>query len=191
MGGSLFDTRKNGYNWNMICPSSSPLAIPVLETKRLIMREFRQATDFEPYAEFYASPAAQYYGGPLDRSGAWRAAAAMMGHWILRGYGAWAVEEKATGDFCGMVGLWYPEGWPEQEITWAMIETKQGRGYAAEAALRAKSYARETLDWDSVFSCIAKNNTPSIKLAEKLGAVLDRSVDDPKRGRILVYRHAA
>lgn len=29
--------------------------IPVLETERLILREFRDASDFEPYAEFYAS----------------------------------------------------------------------------------------------------------------------------------------
>ena len=40
----------------------------------------------------------------------------MMGHWVIRGFGVWAVEEKATGDFCGIVGLWYPEGWPEREM---------------------------------------------------------------------------
>ena len=55
--------------------------IPVIETERLVLREFREDTDFEPYANFYASDLTKYYGGPLDRSGAWRAAAAMMGHW--------------------------------------------------------------------------------------------------------------
>lgn len=154
------------------------------------MRAFCHDTDFEPYAEFYSSEATRYYGGPLDREGAWRAAAAMMGHWIIRGYGAWAVEEKETGDFCGLVGLWYPEGWPEREITWAIINAKQGRGYAAEAAIRAKTYALETLGWDKVHSCITAENTPSIALAEKLGAVLERALDHPKRGHVLVYRHA-
>ena len=111
--------------------------IPTLETKRLIFRAFREDTDFEPYAAFYATEQTKYYGGPLERSLAWRAAPAMMGHWVIRGFGPWAIEEKATGDFCGMVGLWDPEGWPAREITWSIVTGKQGQGFAYEAAVRA------------------------------------------------------
>ena len=164
--------------------------IPELETERLILREFRHATDFDAYAEFYASERTRFYGGPLDRSAAWRAAATMMGHWVLRGYGAWAVEEKSSGDFCGIVGLWFPEEWPEREITWSVIESKQGRGIAAEAAIRSKSYAMETLGWPAVYSCISSENTSSIRLAEKLGAKLERKIRDPTRGLIFVYKHS-
>ncbi len=165
------------------------MKIPLVETERLLLREFRESTDFDAYAEFYASELTRYYGGPLDRASAWRAVAAMMGHWIIRGYGAWAVEEKATGDFCGIVGLWNPEGWPEREITWAIVAHKQGRGIAAEAAIRARTFAYETLAWDSVFSCISENNSASIRLAEKLGAKLEREVSSEARGNILVFRH--
>lgn len=164
--------------------------IPTLETDRLILRAFRDDQDFEPYAKFYASARTAHYGGPLDRQSAWRAAAAMMGHWILRGYGAWAVEEKSTGDFCGMVGLWYPEGWPEREITWSVVEAKAGTGIAVEAARRSRSYAYEVLGWDTVYSCMSPDNTPSIRVAEKLGATLEREQQHPTRGRFLVYRHA-
>ncbi len=166
------------------------MKIPIIETERLVLREFRQETDFEPYANFYASDLTRFYGGPLDRSAAWRAAAAMMGHWVIRGYGAWAVEEKATGDFCGMVGLWYPEGWPEREITWAIIADKQGKGFAAEAALRSRAYAYDTLKWDNVFSCISAENTASIRLAKKLGATQHREVVSAARGTVLVFKHA-
>ena len=79
------------------------MRFPIIETERLLLREFRDSTDFEPYAEFYSSDLTKYYGGPFDRSAAWRAAAAMMGHRVIRGYGAWAVEEKSTGDICGIV----------------------------------------------------------------------------------------
>ena len=166
------------------------MKIPVINTERLILREFRDHSDFEPYAKFYASDKTKYYGGPLDRSLAWRAAAAMMGHWIIRGYGAWAVEERTTGDFCGIVGLWNPEGWPEREITWAIVEHKQGKGYAYEAAMRSKVYAYETLGWDSVYSCISSENSDSIRLAKKLGASLEREIETEKRGKVLVYRHS-
>ncbi len=165
------------------------MQIPIIETERLVLREFRNDTDFESYANFYASDLTRYYGGPLERSAAWRAAAAMMGHWIIRGYGAWAVEEKATGDFCGIVGLWFPETWPEREITWAIVGHKQGMGIAAEAAIRSRAYAYDTLGWDNVFSCIASENTASIRLAEKLDATLDREIEHETRGKILVFKH--
>lgn len=113
----------------------------------------------------------------------------MMGHWALRGYGAWAVEEKSSGDFCGMVGLWFPEGWPEREITWSVIEAKQQRGIAAEAALRARAYAIETLGWNEVYSCISPENSASIRLVEKLGAKLERETHHPSKGQFLIYRH--
>ncbi len=165
------------------------MIIPKIETPRLTLREFRDETDFEAYADFYSSENTRYYGGPLDRSAAWRAAAAMMGHWIIRGYGAWAVEEKATKDFCGIVGLWNPEGWPKPEITWAIVEPKQGSGFAMEAAIRSKQYAYETLGWDSVYSCISEQNMASISLAKKLGATLDYELEHETKGKILVYRH--
>jgi len=166
------------------------MQIPVVESDRLILRAFAEQSDFDAYAEFYASEQTKYYGGPMDRESAWRAIASMMGHWVIRGYGAWAVEEKSTGDFCGVVGLWYPEAWPEREITWAVIQRKQGLGIAFEAAVRAKLYAYETLGWDSVFSCISAENHASIALAEKLGATVEREVTSQKRGRVLVYRHS-
>jgi len=167
------------------------MKIPSIETERLILREFKESTDFEPYAAFYSSDMTKYYGGPLDREAAWRAAAAMMGHWIIKGYGVWAVEQKSTGDFCGMVGLWNPEGWPEREISWAIVEHKQGLGIAAEAAIRSKIYAYETMGWDSVYSCIRAENVASIRLAEKLGATVEREIQHAIRGQVLVYRHSA
>ncbi len=52
---------------------------------------------------------------------------AEIGHWTLRGYGFWAVEETASGAYCGQVGLWNPEGWAEAEIGWLMMEGFEGK----------------------------------------------------------------
>jgi RimJ/RimL family protein N-acetyltransferase len=163
--------------------------IPTIESERLIFREFKQERDFEAYANFYATDQTKFYGGPLDRSLAWRAAAAMMGHWVIRGFGTWAVEEKVTGEFCGMIGLWHPEGWPEREITWSIVPEKQGKGFAYEGALRVREYAYNELGWDAVFSCISEGNAASIGLAEKLGAKLARKEEHPNRSTFLIYRH--
>ncbi len=39
---------------------------------------------------------------PVARSEAWRQMATFAGHWVLRGFGLWAVEERATGRFIGL-----------------------------------------------------------------------------------------
>ena len=162
--------------------------IPVLETERLILREGRER-DFEVFAAFYADPEASGpVGGPLSRAEAWGRVAFNRGHWVLRGFGNWAIEEKATGDYVGWSGLWFPEGFPEREVGWGLVLAKRGRGYATEAAGRARAYAYEVLGWPTVISLIAPDNPRSIRVAERLGATFERTL--PFEGRDFgVYRH--
>ena len=66
--------------------------------------------DFEAEApQFFASDASKFVGGPLrpDEVMA-RGCHACSGHWAMRGYGFWGVEEKDTGTYVGHVGLWFP-----------------------------------------------------------------------------------
>ena len=116
-----------------------------LETERQRLRQFRDG-DFDAYAAHYADEEmARFIGGACGRDDAWRGMAMMLGHWALRGYGLWAVEEKESGAFSGCVGLWRPEGWPELEAGWWLVRAKQGRGYATEAARRARAHAYDVL----------------------------------------------
>ena len=164
------------------------MPVPVLETERLVLRDFRDE-DFGPMAGFYADPVSSFYGGPCGREDAWRKFAVYPGHWALRGYGPWALEEKSTGEFVGLSGLWFPEGWPEPEITWALVPAHHGKGYATEAARRALIAAYEDFDWPTAVSVVALANTASARVAEQLGATLDGTVENPY-GTAAVYRHA-
>jgi RimJ/RimL family protein N-acetyltransferase len=141
-----------------------------LETDRLIMRMWRNE-DFDAYANICADPEVMRYlgGKPLDRSEAWRHMAFLVGHWQLRGYGHWAVEEKATGALAGRLGFLNPEGWPAFEIGWTLGRQFWGRGYAIEGARRALAYAFDKLDKSHVISLIHPQNKNSIKVAERLG----------------------
>ena len=53
------------------------LAIPTLETERLIMRAPCEA-DFEAEAEFFASDASKFVGGPKRPDETWRAVAMLL-----------------------------------------------------------------------------------------------------------------
>jgi RimJ/RimL family protein N-acetyltransferase len=169
---------------------SPALDIPVLETERLRLRGFREG-DLDPFAEFCASEAmTRFIGGISDRMGTWRRIALYLGHWALRGYGHWAIEEKAGGRFVGYTGLWNPAGWPEPEVIWGLLENAHGRGYATEAARRVRDFAYRDLGWRTAVSFIAPDNLPSQRVARRLGAALE---GEAKLGAypVGVYRHPA
>ena len=141
-----------------------------LETERLILRMWRD-DDIREYAELCAdAEVMRYIGGKtLDRTEAWRHMASMIGHWYLRGYGVWAVEEKAGGRLVGRIGCINPEGWPGFEVGWTLKREFWGKGYATEAARRSLEYAFYELDQPHVISLIHPENRASIRVAERLG----------------------
>ncbi len=162
--------------------------IPVLDTKRLILRGF-QPGDFEQFADFYGSEASRFVAGPEARTATWRRIASYAGGWFLRGFGKFVVEEKASGRAVGIVGPWYPEGWPEPEIGWTILPQFQRRGYAIEAAVRSITFAYEELGWTTAMSAVFLDNQPSFALAERLGAHRDGSFEFKPYGMLEMCRH--
>lgn len=142
-----------------------------LETERLTLRMWREEDDFEPYARMCADPEVMRFlgGKTFSRMEAWRHMAFIVGHWHLRGYGHWAVEEKASGQMIGRLGFLNPVGWPAFEIGWTLAREHWGKGYATEGARRALEYAFTELDKDHVISLIHPDNRGSIRVAERLG----------------------
>ena len=112
-----------------------------------------------------------------------------MGHWTLRGYGYWAVEEKDGSAFIGACGLWFPEGWPELELGYWLMPEAHRKGYASEAADRARRHAFEELESPSLVSYIDAQNTASIRVAERLGAYHDSTIQLGRHGPHCVYRY--
>ena len=162
--------------------------IPTLNTKRLTMRAPKWS-DFGAYAAFRGSDRAAILGGPFTRAEAFDQLSAIIGHWVLRGYGRWTVVEKSTDRPIGIVGLYYPEDWPEPEIAWSLFDGAEGKGYAQEAAEEARRFAYEVLGWDTAISLISEENERSLNLAERLGAKFEKNVQHPIYGKMPVYRH--
>ena len=162
--------------------------IPVLETERLVLRG-PKAADAEGYVAFMMSKRSEYVGGHVARDKAWRYFTNEIGHWLIRGFGSWAVTAKGKDTCLGYVGPWCPEGWPEGEIGWVIWEEAEGRGIAHEAALAARVWTYDTLGWTTAVSYIDRPNHRSIRLAERLGCVRDRAAATPAGEDCLVYRH--
>jgi RimJ/RimL family protein N-acetyltransferase len=147
-----------------------------LDTERLRLRMWRES-DIDAYAGMCADPLVMRYLGPgktMTRHEAWRSMAFFIGHWQLRGYGHWAVEEKASGTMIGRIGFLNPEGWPAFEIGWTLARHAWGKGYATEGAKVALAYAFKQLDQPHVISLIHPDNTPSMRVAERIGEKFER-----------------
>lgn len=164
---------------------------PRLETRRLILREFR-LSDFEPYLAMMADPAVhRFIGGPMaDRAMAWDKFARAPGFWPLLGYGLWIVEERASGRIAGCIGFGRFERdidppLPEiPEMAWVLDGWAHGRGIGSEAVDAVIGWGDAKLAETSYVCIIAPENDASLRLAEKSGFVETRR--SPYKGAEIV-----
>lgn len=142
--------------------------IPRLPTARLLLRA-PHLDDFETYAADAADEEARRLStGVIDRRDAWRRFHSMAGSWLIQGLGWWTVEAVGEGPV-GWVGVSRRETNPDWEIGWGIVRARWGRGYATEAARAALDHAMTTFGAPRVIANIAKANTASIAVAEKIG----------------------
>ena len=155
------------------------LAIPMLETERLVLRA-RRLEDFDAFAAIWASQSVvRFVGGvTLSREGAWVRFLRQEGHWHLLGYGYFAVEDKATGRFIGEVGFQdmrreiVPSIEGLMEAGWILAEEAQGKGLAEEAMRAALAWADAHGTGDRIACIIHPDHAGSLRVAEKLGFVV-------------------
>lgn len=151
------------------------MKIPTLITQRLILRA-PEELDLPTFIEFYADGDGSYfYGGPKSVEGARDDLASIRDHWTEKGYGVWAIEQKLDGKMVGVCGFQWPTGWLRRELTWWLLPSAQGQGFATEASLASIDHAHREYKWDLVETHMKDANKPARRLVERLGGkVIDR-----------------
>lgn len=111
-----------------------------ITAERLILRDWRES-DILRWARMNAGPAVREHLGPLLTV---EQAAASVHRFQpdldRNGFGFWAVEVRATGEFIGFIGLDRVEDdmpFTGVEIGWRLARSSWGHGYATEGALAA------------------------------------------------------
>jgi RimJ/RimL family protein N-acetyltransferase len=151
----------------------------LIETERLLLRMFTK-DDLDAYASMCADAEVMRYvgaGNALSRADAWRHLAMFLGTWQLRGYGNFAVQDKASGQMIGRVGYFHPEGWPGIEMGWALARPFWGRGLATEAARACLQQGFSQFGFTHVLVFIQPEHQRSIKVAERLGARQEGTIE--------------
>jgi RimJ/RimL family protein N-acetyltransferase len=161
--------------------------IPTVTTARLRLCAFR-ASDLDAYAAMQANPDVTRYlvtGRTSTRVEVWRTMATSLGAWVLRGYGMWACEKTDDGAFVGSVGIFHPLDWPEPEIAYSLDQPYWGYGLATEAAVAARDWLFGNFSFGRAASFIRPENLASQRVAQRLGAVHERTFE--LRGSLYEY----
>ena len=141
----------------------------VLETERLLLREF-QLEDTDALLKVLGDGLAmRYYPSPFPRY--------EVEDWIRRnraryddcGFGLWAMLLKTSGELIGDCGFLVREveGAFEYELGWHVRRDLWGNGYATEAARRCIAHAFGKLGAERIVALIRPENISSCRVAEK------------------------
>ena len=155
-----------------------------LRTDRLTLRGWRDQ-DLEPWAAMNADPEVrEHLGDLLTREQSDASVARFQAEFDERGYGWWAVELRATGEFIGFAGLDRVDDdmpFTGVEIGWRLARSAWGQGYATEAALKVLDYGFAALQLSEILAVTTAANLRSQAVMRRIGMTRDPAddFDDP------------
>lgn len=112
---------------------------------------------------------------PFSEEESWTRFLRYPGHWLLMGFGYWAVERRDGGEFLGEVGFadYKRELEPSlkgvPEIGWVFASPAHGKGYATEAVRAVTAWGDAKFGPVRTACIIAPGNEASIRVAMKCG----------------------
>jgi len=162
----------------------------ILETKRLLFRHLAPG-DLDDLFALYSDPEVTRYIPDAPRT--YDEAREEL-EWHQNGHpkhpelGLWATIHKETGHFIGRCGLlpWTLEGRLEVEVAYLLAKAYWGQGMGTEAAQAILTYGFEHLRLPRLVCFIEPGNIASMRVAEKIGMTLEKTVADDK-GPFQVY----
>ena len=126
----------------------------------------------------------EHLGDLLTREESDACVAQFQAEFDQRGYGWWAVEVEATGEFIGFAGLdEVDDGMPFTgvEIGWRLARSAWGHGYATEAARTVLAHGFDTLELPEILAVTTAANLRSQAVMRRIGMTRDPAddFDDP------------
>lgn len=174
----------------------------ILTTERLKLRHW-QKDDRAPFARMNADHLImEYFPRKLDEKASNNLVDRFQKHIDTFGFGPYALEVAATGEFIGFVGLHKVElkvpFAPAVEIAWRLDYGAWGKGYATEAAHAVIRQGFEDKGLKEIVAFAVHDNSRALHIMEKLGMARDAKGDfdypglkkDHPLGRFVLYRLA-
>jgi len=150
----------------------------ILETERLIVRLLKVA-DVSALSKLWTDPdVTRFMGGPRDHEWLYAELTKDAEDKSPPKINLWPVIEKATNQIIGHCGLVDKEvdGQVEFDLTYVLVKTAWGKGYATEVAIAIADYAFKQLGLKRIIALIDPTNTASLHVAIKVGMHHEKDV---------------
>lgn len=144
-----------------------------IETARLCLRDW-QDTDTEAFIQMNQNPLVmEFFPKCLTREESLEFINRQKANLMRDGFGFWATEIKATGEFIGFISLSRPSFaahfTPCIEIGWRLAAKHWGQGYATEGAETALKYGFKKCGLEEIVAFTVPANLRSKRVMEKIG----------------------
>jgi RimJ/RimL family protein N-acetyltransferase len=158
------------------------MALYEIETERLLLRQWRDGDWHDLHRTYGDQEVMSWIGtSAADLEGTAAAVGRMSMHWRLLGYGMFAVEERASREIVGRIGLMLHPDWPidgpKVEVGWTLQRSVWGRGYATEGARASLEFGFATLGLPQIFSMTRPDNARSRAVMERSGMTQRGEID--------------
>lgn len=161
----------------------------IIETERLILREYRQ-TDFEKLYEILSDQETmKYYIKPYDEIGTQRWIDWCINSYKDNKFGLWAIELKDENVFIGDCGISLQNIDNEilPEVGYHINKKYWRNGYAKEAAKAVLEWGFQNTSYNEFYSYMNYQNIGSYKTAESIGMVKVKEYSDEFE-KLFVYK---
>ena len=155
----------------------------LFETERLFARKL-EAGDIPALFEVYGDADAMRYvgdGSAITMAECVEWVEVTHRNYAARGYGMFALCDKASAKVLGFAGIVHPGSQPEPEVKYALRRSAWGRGLATEAVRGLLAYGG-SLGLKRIIATVHEHNGPSQRVMEKCGLLFVE-----RDGTTLVY----
>ena len=145
----------------------------LFETPRLRGRRWR-VQDFDALVAVYGDSQVVRWvadGRPLTAQRVREWMAITDDNYRTRGYGMFALEDRATGEVVGFCGLVHPAGQVEPEVKYAFRRSHWGRGLASEAVPALLAYGARCHGLARIVATVSPEHVASHRVLLKAGAI--------------------
>lgn len=144
---------------------------PTLTCDRFLMRPVT-SSDLSDLAAIWADPEVTRYlpsqGRPIPLDRVVQSLTSFEHHWQERGYGIWAIVDRAGSPMLGYCGLRALDEVDEVELLYGLGRAHWGRGLATAAARAALDFGFDTAGLTRIIALVSPENHASKRVIEKL-----------------------
>ena len=142
----------------------------IFETDRLFVRELEEQ-DLEPFIQINQDPdVMKHIGAPRSREEVIELVKKAQEMYAeKKGFGRWAVIEKASGDYAGSFMLRWSDKISGVELGYSFLKEYWGKGYATELVLSGVEYAFNLDNVGEILAIVEKIHPTSEKVLRKSG----------------------